>query len=390
LAGEADTTTLKLEIVDLKGKLQEAHQEADVLRSDLTAVTQSQTLALQEVSVLKSQIIDLQDTIDHISGDKESTNSQDGNYNEIKQLNETLNDEIKSLKNYIESGGQYSFANVDNSNSLEGNALEKIKAQLTKEQNLVIQLEQDLKMKESSLESLENELVILRTRKSTQEADLKAQLNTSDRAESMDREIMSVFGDNLLDLKEENLKLKADLDSSVRERRQLAGRIQAWQQELSKEATLESEEGLRVELRKAIQTLQVRDHKCEELTHENIRLLEERDGLMLKLSAVMRQLEGSRAPSRAASMAASRTTTPVPQAGGNFPNLQPTHFFSPHAEIRDLHAKLEELRQLNYSLDVELQKERNERLASGDRVMAPRSRHASQLLKDSPEKVQHI
>ena len=41
--------------------------------------------------------------------------------------------------------------------------------------------------------------------------------------------------------------------------------------------------------------------------------------------------------------------------------------FDPHAEIRELHSKLEELRRLNYSLDVELQKERGERQDLGNR-----------------------
>ena len=34
----------------------------------------------------------------------------------------------------------------------------------------------------------------------------------------------------------------------------------------------------------------VQDNRCEELTQENIRLLEERDTLQLKLSSVMRQV----------------------------------------------------------------------------------------------------
>jgi hypothetical protein len=40
--------------------------------------------------------------------------------------------------------------------------------------------------------------------------------------------------------------------------------------------------------------------------------------------------------------------------------------------------RLEELRKLNYSLDVELQRERNQRVTMQDRVMAPRNRHANQ------------
>ena len=108
----------------------------------------------------------------------------------------------------------------------------------------------------------------------------------------------------------------------------------------------------------------MKEHKMEELVEENVRLLEERDTLMLKLSTVMRQLEGSRAASAMSSMAGSRSTTPLPQ--GSQQVLSGDHF-DPHAEIRELHSKLEELRRLNYSLDVELQKERGERQDLGNR-----------------------
>merc|ERR1712038_495451 len=147
------------------------------------------------------------------------------------------------------------------------------------------------------------------------------------------------------------------------------------------------EDGLRNELRVAIRTLQIKDHKCEEVTQENLRLLEERDTLMLKLSTVMRQLEGSRTASAMSSMAGSRSTTPLPHGSHHHQLLSGDHF-DPHAEIRELHAKLEELRRLNYSLDVELQKERGERQDLGNRVMAPRARRASQVLPDSPTRVQ--
>ena len=132
---------------------------------------------------------------------------------------------------------------------------------------------------------------------------------------------------------------------------------------------------------------------------------------------VMRQLEGSRAASAMSSMAGSRSTTPLPHAPAPHPHLD---HFDPHAEIRELHGKLEELRRLNYSLDVELQRERGERQELGTRwgqckmaicfhfyllnliiysnlfifycplfrVMAPRARHASQVLPDSPSRVQ--
>ena len=42
--------------------------------------------------------------------------------------------------------------------------------------------------------------------------------------------------------------------------------------------------------------------------------------------------------------------------------------------------RLEELRKLNYSLDVELQKERTDRMRLEEKVMSPRSAQASKML----------
>jgi len=307
-------------------------------------------------------------------------------FDEIQKLNETLNSEIASLKHYIENQNLYSNPPLS-STPQETSDVDHLKSQLLREQKLVLQLEQDLQAKESSLELLENELMSARDQKSQHEFEFRSNLESP--RESIDREVFSAFSDK--DLVSENLRLKADLDSSMREKRQMAGCIQNWTEELNRDDISSlGEEGLREELSIAIRTLQIKDHKCEEVTQENIRLIEERDTLMLKLSTVMRQLEGSRTTSAMSSMAGSRTTTPVP---GGMPTLMP--HFDPHAEIRGLHTKLEELRRLNYSLDVELQRERGDRVSMGQRVMAPRSRHASQMLQEakkseSPEKVQHI
>eukprot|EP00092_Neocalanus_flemingeri_P001893 GFUD01002020.1.p1 GENE.GFUD01002020.1~~GFUD01002020.1.p1 ORF type:complete len:4147 (-),score=1483.97 GFUD01002020.1:293-12733(-) len=392
-----DSNQLKLEIASLTSQLTEADSESNRLRLDLTAITQALVFAQSETVTVKSQIIDLQDSIDRLVNEKEdlkvendslkgvSVTGSEG-FEEIQKLNETLNSEIASLKNYIENQNLYNNP-IITSPTEETSEVEQLKAQVRREQNLVIQLEQDLQAKESSLELLENELMSVRDQKSQQEIELRSKLGSP--RESIDREIFSAFSDN--DLVSENLQLKADLDSSMRERRQMAGCIQGWTEELNRdEISSIGEEGLRQELRIAIKTLQIKDHKCEEVTQENIRLIEERDTLMLKLSTVMRQLEGSRTTSAMSSMAGSRTTTPVP---GGMPSLMP--HFDPNAEIRGLHAKLEELRRLNYSLDVELQRERGDRVTMEQRVMAPRSRHASQMLpesnkSESPVKVQHI
>merc|ERR1719278_1752734 len=162
--------------------------------------------------------------------------------------------------------------------------VERLRAMVAKEQALVVQLEADLRYQEQQMQRLEVELETARKEKS----DRRHRQESLGSRESEDRELRDVFSDT--SLMTENLKLKADLDSSMRERRQLASRIHSWQEELGKEAVLD-DEGLRAELRQAIKALQVKEHKMEELVEENLRLLEERDTLMLKLSTVMRQLE---------------------------------------------------------------------------------------------------
>ena len=144
--------------------------------------------------------------------------------------------------------------------------------------------------------------------------------------ESLDRELQGVFLDP--SLLTENLKWKANRDSSTRERRLLQGRIHSWQQELGMERGVLGDEGLRTELRQVIGTLQIEDHKMEEIPLENRRLLEERDTPMLKLSMTMRQMEGS----RTSSMAGGKSCTPIPQgAGGGLQRAAVDHF-DPHAE----------------------------------------------------------
>lgn len=190
----------------------------------------------------------------------------------------------------------------------------------------------------------------------------------------MDRD---VFMDQ--DILSENFRLKSDLNNTMMENRRLSSRIRSWEQELERTAVLD-QEGLRAELSHAIKTLQIKDNKCEELTQENLRLLEERDTLQLRLSSMMRQME---------SAASSRAMTPVP-GGQPLPNIP---VFDPQTQIKELHIKLEELRKLNYALDVELQRERDQRENLQYRVMEPRSRQADQMLdtsKPSDSPVKHL
>ena len=108
--------------------------------------------------------------------------------------------------------------------------MERLRAMVVKEQALVVQLEADLRYQEGQMQRLEVELESVRKEK---EGRRQRQESFGSR-ESEDRELRDVFSD--ANLMTENLKLKADLDNSMRERRLLSSRIQTWQQELGREA----------------------------------------------------------------------------------------------------------------------------------------------------------
>ena len=352
---ETDSTQLKLELAALKTQLEESNQECDRLRSDVAALSQSLIMAQTETATVKSQVIDLQDAIDRLNHEKDelemfksSSVSGGDAYEEILQLNNSLNAEISSLKQFIQSQNMYG-GSTSTTPSDQSPELDLLREQVRKEQQLVLHLEQDLQAKEESLKSLEEELFLVRDLKLKKDEELQSGLDSS--RESCDREVFHMFSDKELIM--ENQRLKADLDNVSRQRRHLSERISKWEHELNRDDISSlGEDGLRQELRIAIKTLQIRDHKyiqtlliyqylyllfvrCEEVTQENLRLIEERDMLMLKLSTTMRQLEGS----RAASMAGSRTTTPVPSSTPGPSQMGIGLHFDPSAEIRGLHSK---------------------------------------------------
>jgi len=122
--------------------------------------------------------------------------------------------------------------------------------------------------------------------------------------------------------------------------------------------------------------------RVEELTLEVTKLLEERDTLQLRLSNVMRQYERHK---DSASRASTACSTPIPWVDSG-------------VEVKELKLKIEELNQLNYSLDVELQKERESRenmqaklrLHGGTPKRSPQVLPRSSEDRDSPGPVQHI
>jgi len=420
---QAENTKLRLEAVNLTKQLAEAAEEANTLRNELTQVNHALDAVKAEKDLAKSHIIDLQDQMDRLSSDKLGLKAEydslkfkydmvanekediPSELTEFQSLNANLNSEIASLKQYIEQQ-QYNQSMLQMQNQqlqqqsqlqsqgapsgASGGAVgdpgdvDRLREQVHREQQLVVQLERDLQSREGTLEMLEAELAEVQEAKSQQEVELRSRIqelagrmeqdlpNPRTLSMSEERELLGVFG-GTSDLQAENMRLKTDLDYSVRENRLLTSRIESWKHELEKEP-VSGEEGLQAELQQAIKTLQIKDLKLEEITQDNLQLLEERDTLQLKLSNTMRQYEKQKSSSAMSSLASSRTTTPVP-----FATASPPHF-DPSAEIRDLHTKLDELRKLNYSLDVELQREKGERAAMAGRVMSPRSRHASHTL----------
>ena len=226
-------------------------------------LNQSLVSAQTETATVKSQVIDLQDVIDRLNHDRDEmalikSGDMAGNeaYDEIVKLNNSLNMEITSLKQYIQSQNMFSSSPIypvsDNSPDLES-----LRDQLKNEQSLVLHLEQDLQAKEESMKNIEEELNMLRDLKKKKE-EIQSGLDSS--RDSTDREVFDVFTDKKLIM--ENQRLKSDLDNVSRQRRHLSERIQSGETEVNREdiGTME-EDGLRQELRIAIKTLQIRDHK---------------------------------------------------------------------------------------------------------------------------------
>ena len=124
-------------------------------------------------------------------------------YEEIINLNNALNSEISSLKQYIEQQNR-----LGSSKPVESSEAEHWKAQFEQSQSLVLRMEQEL-LEQRQVSAAE------------------------DSRESLDKEILTAFSDD--NLVSENLRLKSELDSASKDRRQLSERIQKWTEELNRE-----------------------------------------------------------------------------------------------------------------------------------------------------------
>lgn len=217
----------------------------------------------------------------------------------------------------------------------------------------------------------------------------------SQNVSSTSTEVQGFFKDQDQDLALQNQRLQLDLDKTIGERRLLSRQMENWKRQLTEAASqgedpdtyqdddeYETEEVLKLKQEQAYRSVGALQLRVEELTLEVTKLLEERDTLQLRLSNVMRQYERHK---ESASRASTACSTPIPWS-------------EPPSEVSDLKRKIEELSKLNYSMDVELQKEREIRelmqtklrLYGTPRRTSGHSSGTGQDRSDSPGPVLHI
>ncbi|CAB4062278.1 GOLGB1 [Lepeophtheirus salmonis] len=253
-----------------------------------------------------------------------------------KSLEELNNERINLSERVIDLENRIDILNYDNELTCETQSMpESLQPENSFSHNeklLIAQLESELQQKSDSLQNLEFELSRLR-----------------------------VLGDTE----------RLELDKSLRENRQLNSQMNYWKQQIYTEQQIPGSNSTQNELHCARQAASAFQVQVEQLTTELTKLQEERDTLQLKLSNVMRQYERQRESSSRASTACS---TPIPWVD---PSL---------VEIKELKSKIEELGNLNYALDIELQKERQTRENMQARLRHPSSSSSSSTPVHLPHK----
>jgi len=305
-------------------------------------------------------------------------------------LNQTMQQEILQLRAYIEQQQSMIQVAASTSSSEVVGQDQQLLASLLYERNRVTQLEKDLQNKDQALKSLISEqpgLSVSRDSSSTPSRE-----PSRSRHESMSSEVGRIMASPDNDLMLQNERLKYDLDKSVGERRVLSQQMENWKRQLTQSDSQpsspgqddvfddDSEDFIRMKQEQAYRSVGALQLRVEELTLEVTKLLEERDTLQLRLSNVMRQFERHK---DSASRASTACSTPVPWVDNVI-------------EVKELRLKIEELSQLNYSLDVELQKERESRETMQAKLRLHGPARSPQVLprssedRDSPGPVQHI
>jgi len=324
LSGE--NTQLRLELNGLRKSLAAAEGEVSELRSHIDALQEEVTSLTDQLREKASSMVDVQDKLDQMTEENEILKNVESECESLKLKLDTMQ---KAVPQVITSDDQ-------------------LKGHLAK-------LEQEVAEKEEALARMTAKAaaaVAARERHestSTEEIGGFLQGSTGD-VSSADANLMS-----------ENLRLQQDLTSSVHESRNLAKQMATWKEQLAADTfdsgsgsgsfdsgTFVDPEANRAKQEQACRSVGALQLRVEELTLEVTKLLEERDTLQLKLSNVMRQFERHK---ESVSRASTACSTPVPWPAPANPAI----------EVRELKQKIDELGKLNYSLDVQLQKEREDR-----------------------------
>merc|ERR1711902_160679 len=167
-------------------------------------------------------------------------------------------------------------------------------------------------------------------------------------------EIRHIFDHDPTEVSAQNDRLQQELDQTKMENKNLTKQMNTWKEQLLDIGTAGDDEPsdpylspavIRMKREQAYRSVGALQLRVEELTLEVTKLLEERDTLQLKLSNVMRQFERHK---ESASRASTACSTPIP-------------WVDSASEVKELRQKIDELSRLNYSLDIELQKERGNR-----------------------------
>ena len=366
----SENTRLKMEVKSLQSQVAQLTAQVEHVQLSLLAAT-------KDTEEKVSQLADVQDKLDRVFEDNEilkniesenarlsaeceslklqlETVEREGgqtspikDYADFQDLNQRLQSEIASLKQYIEDQHRI---NTDLQRQLGTGAVpaniadasaelsaDQLRATLEFERQLLQKLERDLTEKDGVIAKLERDL---RRGDSIFPSPLEphAGRERQDSA-STDREseIRRIFDDPDVKLLSENSRLQHDLDQSVHENRNLYRQMQTWKEQLSEcgdpgdydedDYEAGSPSLLRAKQEQAYRSVGALQLRVEELTlevtkvHGQFRtfvfffqspvfqLLEERDTLQLKLSNVMRQFERHK---DSVSRASTARSTPIP------------------------------------------------------------------------------
>eukprot|EP00095_Tigriopus_kingsejongensis_P012110 maker-scaffold97_size377342-snap-gene-0.10 protein:Tk12110 transcript:maker-scaffold97_size377342-snap-gene-0.10-mRNA-1 annotation:"lrrx1_dicdi ame: full" len=379
---EAKCGQLQAELAEMNALVATLQSDKNHLSETVDQLTQEKEL-LQNVEVdhqrLKAEHESVKLRLEALESEKmgppsggEQSSVQD--YAAFQELNKNLQVEIHSLRTYIQQQ-QTAFEALQGSS--EPNA-----PNVAFERSLLQQMEQDLQAKDQAMNLLEQENEHLKLRLSG--AMTPASLEVSSLVPSTPERKRSSFSPEVSQILEgsahhplfttENDRLRQDLDKSVRENRHLTTQMENWKKQLSDSSQVddydeddESPNVLKAKQEQAWRSVGALQLRVEELTLEVTKLLEERDTLQLKLSNALRQYERQKESSSRASTARS---TPIPWMDNSM-------------DIRELRSKIDELSKLNYTKDVELQKQRQQMDA-----MQVRIRHHSTSFSGTPTRTE--